>query len=270
MSGALRTFFDRISRGYAAPVLRTRDWLYGISDGSVSGKVPLYIWGRKTGLSGSFPTLVATGTSAMPAYPTADQIIKFKSSSANDDGAPAGTGAWTIRIWWLDAAGNESTLDGTLNGTTIVVSAVITMRRVNRAIVLTGTTGVSNLGAISIYGTDGVTVLLQIPVPDTLGCGVSSTTRRTVPIGKRDRIVRILYPLADLTNIAQAILRYRTSPTSPWLMAATLGNRASTPANLGEYLETPITFEAGTDYECVYSGASSEFQVTLIGWTEDA
>lgn len=44
----------------------------------------------------------------------------LRSSSANDDGSPAGTGAQTVRIFYLDSSGNMQTRTDTLNGTTPV------------------------------------------------------------------------------------------------------------------------------------------------------
>jgi hypothetical protein len=272
--GALRTFFDRISRGSVAPALRARPWLYGISDGTLSGKTPLYLYGYRGGLTSGDACVLAAGitptTHAYP-YPTADQTLKLKSSSINDDGAPPGTGAQTVRVWWLNAAGVESTVDVVMNGTTIVATAVVTMRRVNRMEVLTCGADGSNAGDINAYPTDGVTILMRIPLYVAgLGGGVSAAAMRTVPAGKRDVIVRYNTPGYTTTNVTRKWLRYRTAPDQPWLIVSHLMEIVSPSSPPGAYFETPIRFEAGTDWQVVFNGGAVRTECALVGWTEDA
>jgi hypothetical protein len=270
--GALRTFLDRLTRGHCAPAMRSRPWTYGVSEGALSGKTPLHLTGVDPVPAIAWSPLWAGSSSGYP-YPTADQTIKFKSSSVNDDGAPVGTGAWTIRIWWLDSANNESTLDGILNGTTIVVSAVVTMRRINRVEVLTSAANSGNLGNITVYGTDGVTVLAYVPTFGlTPGSGVSDGCMRTVPAGKRDVLMRatLFYYNQSALN-ARAQLRYRTSPASPWVCAARMQAYTATCCSTDYPFDTPVIMNAGYDYGLwAYntSGAGFPLEGILHGYTE--
>lgn len=52
--------------------------------------------------------------------PTSGQTLYLVSTSINDDGSPAGTGAQTVRTVYLDANGVQQVRTDTLNGTTAV------------------------------------------------------------------------------------------------------------------------------------------------------
>ena len=92
--------------------------------------------------------------------------LDVTSSSANDDGSPAGTGAQIIRILGLDADYNRIYEDVVLNGTTIVITANKFLR-VFSAFVKTAGTGLVNAGDIYIIKT-GTSTYTTPGVPDTL------------------------------------------------------------------------------------------------------
>lgn len=102
----------------------------------------------------------------------AEYALDVSSSSADDDGDPAGTGAQVVRILGLDKYYNRIYEDVTLNGTAIVTTATKFLR-VFAAFVKTRGTGRKNAGDVYIvktgtggapYGTPGV--------PDTLTSAV--------------------------------------------------------------------------------------------------
>ena len=94
-----------------------------------------------------------TGAYLWPAVATA---MTISSSSADDDGAPVGSGALTVRVHGLTTAGAEFTQDVTLNGQA-GVSIPISMYRVYRAYVMTAGTGGVNAGDIWV-GTGAIGV----------------------------------------------------------------------------------------------------------------
>lgn len=123
-----------------------------------------------------------TGAYSFLASPTALTI----SSSSGDDAA-AGTGAQTIRVFYLDANYDEQSADISMNGQS-ASATTITALRVYRAYVLTAGTGAVNAGDIWIgSGTitagvpankyagvltgNGQTLMAVYTVPDALSDG---------------------------------------------------------------------------------------------------
>ena len=94
------------------------------------------------------------GTGAY-AFPASAAAMKISSSSTDDDGAPVGTGALTVRVIGLDANWLEVSQDVILNGQT-GVAIPTSLIRVYRAYILTAGTGEVNAGDIWI-GTGTIT-----------------------------------------------------------------------------------------------------------------
>ena len=90
------------------------------------------------------------GTGAYP-HIAAAAAMTISSSSTDDDGAPVGTGALTVRVIGLDTNWLEVSQDVTLNGQT-GVALPTSLIRVYRAYVLTVGTGGVNAGDICILG----------------------------------------------------------------------------------------------------------------------
>jgi hypothetical protein len=82
-------------------------------------------------------------------WPTSAESLEIVSSSTNDDGDPAGTGARTVRIYGVDGSWAAQQEDVTLNGTTAVALAN-TYFRVNRMKVLTAGSLTSNEGTLTL------------------------------------------------------------------------------------------------------------------------
>ena len=62
-------------------------------------------------------------------FPTVAQQMEVVSSSADD--VSTSTGAWTVKIWYLDSSYNEKTETVTLNGTTAVPTKATDIYRIN-------------------------------------------------------------------------------------------------------------------------------------------
>lgn len=120
-------------------------------------------FGHNDSLSSGTFDLWPPGT--VRALPTSDTVAACVSTSTADDSAAVGTGAWTIVIEGLDAAGLEVTetviLDGqvSVNGTQI-------WSRINRAYVTSAGTGSVNAGDVSISMDSGK---LQAFIPAAQG-----------------------------------------------------------------------------------------------------
>jgi hypothetical protein len=200
--------------------------------------------------------------SAAYTWTAVDRTLQVSSTSAND--TLLGSGAQRVRIWWLNAAGVEATVDVDMAGAGAAPTGVVTARRVNRVeVIQVGVTG-SNEGNVVVYYLDGAPVY-QGYVP--IGRNVNDGLIQTVPAGKQDNIAEWTFAVANSTIGAR--LYTRLSPTSPWLCTAL--------ARLGEtgwiqYIyDHPIQIPAGSDYVVmVLSSASPGYATgTLFGWRED-
>jgi hypothetical protein len=207
----------------------------------VPGVEAIRLFGRVT--PSATEKTVWNGTSHV--WATANVDFSLKSSSANDDGAPVGTGAQTVRVWWLDVNNIEATVDVVMNGVAQVASGVVTMRRVNKAQVLaSGPNGVND-GNVTVEVTGGVQQYAYIPgrLGTSMGCC------QTVPAGKRDWITDVAVNDGDDNTENSYWFKVRTSPTAPWVTKLQFQQE-----NLGCHLDYPVRIDAGSDYEITVIG----------------
>lgn len=126
------------------------------------------------------------------AWMTGATQLAAVSSSVEDDPAKAdtsaGTGIWSIRIYYLDTAFAEKTVDVTLNGTAEVNLSVSDVFRINRIRPLTVGTGLKAAGNIDI----------KLPSPATaiysrIAAGFTKGRQLvyTVPVNKTLYLVQI-------------------------------------------------------------------------------
>ncbi len=259
----IRTMLDKFK--FEETYLKTCFETFGfaVANGSLYGKEPLDLVGYNGNVPvGSWEPIWETSTAYT--WQTADQTLKVASSDADD--TAAGNGARTIRIWWLDSAHNESTVDVEMNGLATVATAVATARRVNRVEVLTaGTTG-TNEGVITVYATDAATRMSVV----LTGWGRTTSCIQTVPYGKRDIITNVWLMTTTAADATRWVLFYRTSITSPWLMHGQ--RRLSIDGDTLSFQHAPLHLEAGSDY---WLGASAPAGATacygiIEGCREDA
>lgn len=130
--------------------------------------------GQSTGAAGLTAAYAAAAAVAITvvrattyAEPAAAAQLEVVSSSANDDGAPPGTGARTVRITYYDGtyAGPFIT-DVIMNGTAAVATAATNIRFVECIAVLTVGNNGTNIGTITLRGLGGGAVVGTIAASD--------------------------------------------------------------------------------------------------------
>lgn len=148
---------------------------------------------------------VYAGQPILPAQ--AAEALNIVSGSAND--TAAGTGARTVRVEGLNAAGQWTEETFTLNGTTPVVSASLWLRVVRAYIVGAGT-GTTNAGAITIkHNTTTANIFAVIKA----GRGMSMNAVFTVPAGQVARLTSWSAQGYGLTAANEATLELVARPT---------------------------------------------------------
>jgi hypothetical protein len=95
-------------------------------------------------------------TNATSVYPViAGADIDIVSADSNDDGSPAGTGAQTVRVTYLDDDFNQAYQDVTMNGTTEVELTEQNITFIQKAEIIATGTGLASAGAITIADVTG-------------------------------------------------------------------------------------------------------------------
>lgn len=141
---------------------------------------------------------------------TAEEFQVLSSDAAD---AAAGTGARTVRVYYLDANYNIEDADGnflyfdvTLNGTTAVNSGVTGMR-IYRVKVLTSGSGQTNAGTITVrWRTTTAAIFCVVPI----GFGHTQISNFTIPAGYTGYMKRYDATMDDQTsNAANMAIKVR-------------------------------------------------------------
>ena len=107
-----------------------------------------------TTIGTSFETIC--NTNAAQVFPViAGADIDIVSASTDDDGSPAGTGAQTVRVTYLDDDFNQAYQDVTMDGTTEVELTEQNISFVQKAEIIASGTGLASAGAITIADVTG-------------------------------------------------------------------------------------------------------------------
>lgn len=114
---------------------------------------------------------------ALPVYATGE-ALRVTSSSGNDDGSPAGSGARTVQVIYIDTDGSIDSEIVTMDGTGTVALTDTTVARVLDIHVLTAGASGTNEGTITIQTTGGVNRMSIPPAQSRAAPG-----RFTVPTG---------------------------------------------------------------------------------------
>lgn len=138
-----------------------------VPSGQVAGYSSVNKFGRSTDVDSGVDTDIHDGANATDAVttwvaPTTARTHQIASTSANDDGDPAGTGARTIRVFGLTAwDADEASEDITMNGVTNVATANAYVI-IHRMRVLTKGASGPNVGVITATADTDGTVTAQI------------------------------------------------------------------------------------------------------------
>ncbi len=150
----------------SARFVRNLDGMLEIAKQNVPLHSSVNKFGKTENADSGIATDVWDGATTTPVWvaPTESRIHDIVSSSASDDGAPAGVGAQTIRIWGLpDWDTKEISEDIILNGLTDVptINAYVIIHRMQ--VLTSGTTSIV-VGNISATAQTDGTVTAQIKV----------------------------------------------------------------------------------------------------------
>lgn len=165
--------------------LGTTEFYLEVSKGNVAGHSVVRKFGRNDDVDTASEEDVWAGGGSR-AYLSSAETMDVVSTSTNDDGSPAGTGARTIRVEGLDSSYAEVSEDITLDGTTSVTTTQ-TFLRISRAYVLTAGSVETNDGQISVDPTTSGSGSRQAFIDS--GDGQTLISHFTIPASKTGYIV---------------------------------------------------------------------------------
>lgn len=149
-----------MSQDYDATSVRPTNFNYEVALGRRQGATTWNKFGFNGDLDVGTEVLAAQGGTFT--FLTSASTLTIVSSSTDDDGAPAGTGANSIIIYGIDANRQAQTEVVTMNGTTNVVTSS-TWLGINRASIYLAGSTYNNVGNITITATTGGTTQAFIP-----------------------------------------------------------------------------------------------------------
>jgi len=156
-----------MSQDYDAISTRPTDFKYEVALGRRQGYTTWNKFGYNNDVdTATDPEVVAAFGGAFTPLTTASTLTIVSSSNSDSDTGgvnPQGTGARTLRIVGIDASRNAQVVDVTLDGTTSVATTE-TWLGINRVIVLTSGTSLSNVGTITITATTGGSTQATLPI----------------------------------------------------------------------------------------------------------
>jgi hypothetical protein len=259
LDGPLRTMLERFLFSVGYFDVTGKPWAHALACDEIAGKTPFVLAGLNEAVGATWEAV--WGPSIVYPWATADQTITVRSSSANDTNL--GSGAWIVRVWWLDVANVEHITDYVMNGINPVTDpTAVTARRVNRVDVLAnGSVGNGPFGILTVYWTDNVTRFASIPTAHGRAGGIM----QTVPAGYRDVL---LGWNATPTGVGSRLqLLSRSTPTAAWERVDEM--RALALVAINRPLIVPKVLPAGTDYivECL---GGNVIAAAVFGWREAA
>ena len=160
----------------------SKDYFVGVSEGDIVGHTSYTKLGYNADVDTTEEDIWTQG--GIYIFPTAEQQMELVSSSVEDDpvkaDTSAGTGIWSVRIYYLDDAYTAKTEDINLNGTGVVTTVASDIFRVNALRALTCGTGAKAAGTIVIRNLADTPVYRDIFTGYTRGRGAIYT----VPVDK--------------------------------------------------------------------------------------
>lgn len=231
--------------GALLDMAQNSDFYVNVARGAVSGISSVNVWGRapdgvQTTATDLWDRADSTPTQQIWLAPTAARVHALVSSSANDDGSPAGTGARTVTVYglktWTSAESSEVV---TLNG----VGAVNTANSyviIHRMVVTTFGSAGPNVGTITATAATDATVTATIRP----GLGQTQMAILGVPSGQSAFINRVKASvITDSSFSANFTLVAATDPSNypaRFTTVRTFGDVNSGSSNHDENFQTPL------------------------------
>jgi hypothetical protein len=150
-----------LPQDFDATVVRPTDYKIEVALGRRQGATLWNKFGYNQDIDIGTEVIASFGGTFVPM--TTARTLSVVSTDANDDGAPADTGANSVRITGVDANREEQIVDVVLNGTTPVVTTE-TWLGVNRMSVTLSGSSLANEGVITATATTDATVQAQIEI----------------------------------------------------------------------------------------------------------
>ncbi len=124
------------------------------------------------------------------AYLSSEETMNIVSTSTNDDGDPAGSGALTLRVSGVDGTGAAVSEDVTMNGTSNVLTSQAFLR-VNVMQVLTVGSGNTNAGNITATASSAASIQCEMDATEAL----SQNSHYTVPLTTKGYLYQVEFNL---------------------------------------------------------------------------
>lgn len=180
------------------------DFYFDVARGIVSGMQGINVWGHaqdgfQLTMTDMWDRADAVPTQQIWLAPTAARIHNIVSTSASDDGSPAGVGAQTVRVYGLTSWSTAETSElVTMNGTT-PVATVNSYVMINKLYVETFGASGPNVGTITATAVTNNTVTAAI----IAGNGESNMSIYGIPSTQKAYIVTFFASLNDSTGTAR-------------------------------------------------------------------
>jgi hypothetical protein len=245
--------------------LVTADTAQEVARGNVTGQRSILKFGRNGDIdTTSTPETVWLSGGIYTGFPTGSpETIEVFSSDAAD--AAAGTGLRTLYIEGLKTSASTE-YEGetiTMNGTT-AVDSVNTWYRINRAYGVTGGSGQTNAGNITIrHKTTTANVFAQIAA----GNGQTAVAVYTVPASTTLYMTSIHIETSRASGAAgsaNVVLQARALGSSIWRNRRNF--ETTTASGIISGARYPLSFEAGTDLKVVVLSVSDNNTVVTAGF----
>jgi len=191
-----------------------------VSRGQITGHERICPFGLNSEVGTVLETVWQEG--GVYAFPAAATVMTVSSSSTDDDGSPAGTGARTVVVEGLDANYVEISETITMNGTT-AVNTTNSYLRVNKMYVATAGTTTGAVGNIYI-GTGTVTTGKPAVVYNMMGIGTNTSESLiyTVPANNTAYLLNFAVSSANSTANSSTSFRVTICPNGGVFQIANL------------------------------------------------
>lgn len=196
-------------------------------------------------------------------FPAANQQMEVVSSSAND--TSEGTGAQTVKIWYLTSGLVEKSETVILNGVTPVTTVATDIYRINAFRVVTAGSGGKAAGDIDVRNIADTTIYSRIPA----GYTRARNSIYTVPIGKTLCVNQVMFSAGSSSGGVYCRFTLRATYDDKIGTALTLFypfyEIGIEDGAFESCIQIPIKFPAGTDIKISVIGDANNSNAVCTG-----